>query len=92
MNRIIVQVFQLIRGGRERSLQLRSLLPTLEAIKTLALLPAEQVDALRVAYLFLRRLEICCKAWATSRPRPCQRMNCIAPGWRGRWIVPTGLL
>lgn len=53
----IVQVFQLIRGGRERSLQLRSLLPTLEAIKTLALLPAEQVDALRVAYLFLRRLE-----------------------------------
>ncbi|MDQ1213567.1 bifunctional [glutamate--ammonia ligase]-adenylyl-L-tyrosine phosphorylase/[glutamate--ammonia-ligase] adenylyltransferase [Pantoea anthophila] len=53
----IVQVFQLIRGGRERSLQLRALLPTLEAIKTLALLPAEQVDALRDAYLFLRRLE-----------------------------------
>ncbi|TPV23214.1 bifunctional [glutamate--ammonia ligase]-adenylyl-L-tyrosine phosphorylase/[glutamate--ammonia-ligase] adenylyltransferase [Pantoea anthophila] len=53
----IVQVFQLIRGGRERSLQLRALLPTLEAIKTLALLPAEQVDALREAYLFLRRLE-----------------------------------
>lgn len=53
----IVQVFQLIRGGRERSLQLRSLLPTLEAIKNLALLPAEQVDALRDAYLFLRRLE-----------------------------------
>ena len=54
---VIVQVFQLIRGGRERSLQLRALLPTLEAIKTLALLPAEQVDALREAYLFLRRLE-----------------------------------
>jgi len=53
----IVQVFQLIRGGRECSLQLRALLPTLEAIKTLALLPAEQVDALREAYLFLRRLE-----------------------------------
>ncbi|MDU7869220.1 MAG: bifunctional [glutamate--ammonia ligase]-adenylyl-L-tyrosine phosphorylase/[glutamate--ammonia-ligase] adenylyltransferase, partial [Pantoea sp.] len=53
----IVQVFQLIRGGRERSLQLRALLPTLEAIKALALLPAEQVDALRGAYLFLRRLE-----------------------------------
>ena len=53
----IVQVFQLIRGGRERSLQLRALMPTLAAIGELALLPAEQIDALRHAYLFLRRLE-----------------------------------
>lgn len=53
----IVQVFQLIRGGRERSLQLRSLLPTLQAIGELALLMPEQVDHLRDAYLFLRRLE-----------------------------------
>ncbi|MBW1215128.1 bifunctional [glutamate--ammonia ligase]-adenylyl-L-tyrosine phosphorylase/[glutamate--ammonia-ligase] adenylyltransferase [Pantoea allii] len=53
----IVQVFQLIRGGRERSLQLRALLPTLSAIESLALLPPEQVAALRAAYLFLRRLE-----------------------------------
>ncbi|WP_409074861.1 bifunctional [glutamate--ammonia ligase]-adenylyl-L-tyrosine phosphorylase/[glutamate--ammonia-ligase] adenylyltransferase [Pantoea sp. C3] len=53
----IVQVFQLIRGGRERSLQLRALMPTLAAIGELALLPAEQIDALRNAYLFLRRLE-----------------------------------
>lgn len=53
----IVQVFQLIRGGRERSLQLRALMPTLAAIGELALLPAKQIDALRNAYLFLRRLE-----------------------------------
>jgi len=53
----IVQVFQLIRGGRERSLQLRSLLPTLSAIGELGLLTAEQVATLREAYLFLRRLE-----------------------------------
>lgn len=53
----IVQVFQLIRGGRERSLQLRSLLPTLSAIGELGLLAAHQVEHLRVAYLFLRRLE-----------------------------------
>ncbi|WP_421506458.1 bifunctional [glutamate--ammonia ligase]-adenylyl-L-tyrosine phosphorylase/[glutamate--ammonia-ligase] adenylyltransferase [Erwinia rhapontici] len=53
----IVQVFQLIRGGRERSLQLRSLLPTLDAIGQLNLLPAEQVEQLQDAYLFLRRLE-----------------------------------
>ena len=53
----IVQVFQLIRGGRERSLQLRSLLPTLKAIGELNLLPAAQLGELEGAYLFLRRLE-----------------------------------
>ncbi|WP_338573523.1 bifunctional [glutamate--ammonia ligase]-adenylyl-L-tyrosine phosphorylase/[glutamate--ammonia-ligase] adenylyltransferase [Erwinia billingiae] len=53
----IVQVFQLIRGGRERSLQLRALLPTLQAIGELNLLPGEQVGQLSEAYLYLRRLE-----------------------------------
>ena len=53
----IVQVFQLIRGGREPSLQQRSLLPTLTAIEQLHLLPAGDADTLRAAYLWLRRLE-----------------------------------
>lgn len=53
----IVQVFQLIRGGRERLLQLRSLLPTLDAIGELALLKKQHIVHLRHAYLFLRRLE-----------------------------------
>lgn len=53
----IVQVFQLIRGGRERTLQQRALLPTLSAIEALHLLTQPQVNALREAYLFLRRLE-----------------------------------
>ncbi|MEQ1963075.1 bifunctional [glutamate--ammonia ligase]-adenylyl-L-tyrosine phosphorylase/[glutamate--ammonia-ligase] adenylyltransferase [Xenorhabdus khoisanae] len=53
----ITQVFQLIRGGREPSLQSRSLLPTLKAIENLALLPPEQVRQLEESYLFLRRLE-----------------------------------
>ncbi|WP_333854103.1 bifunctional [glutamate--ammonia ligase]-adenylyl-L-tyrosine phosphorylase/[glutamate--ammonia-ligase] adenylyltransferase [Leclercia sp.] len=53
----IVQVFQLIRGGREPSLQSRSLLPTLSAIAQLHLLPEGDDRILREAYLFLRRLE-----------------------------------
>lgn len=53
----IVQVFQLIRGGRERTLQQRSLLPTLEAIDALNLLPQDQVKQLGDAWRFLRRLE-----------------------------------
>jgi glutamate-ammonia-ligase adenylyltransferase len=50
-------VFQLIRGGREPSLQSRSLLPTLDAIDKLGLLPPGDAPALRQAYLYLRRLE-----------------------------------
>lgn len=53
----IVQVFQLIRGGREPSLQSRSLLPTLSAIAALHLLSENDADQLQQAYLFLRRLE-----------------------------------
>ena len=53
----IVQVFQLIRGGREPLLQSRSLLPTLAAIEALHLLSETDAQALRAAYLFLRRLE-----------------------------------
>ncbi|WP_072550305.1 MULTISPECIES: bifunctional [glutamate--ammonia ligase]-adenylyl-L-tyrosine phosphorylase/[glutamate--ammonia-ligase] adenylyltransferase [Candidatus Fukatsuia] len=53
----IAQVFQLIRGGREPSLQQRALLPTLQTIAELGLLPLTQVDQLSTSYLFLRRLE-----------------------------------
>ncbi len=53
----IVQVFQLIRGGREPALQSRSLLPTLAAIEQLHLLPEGDAEKLRAAYLWLRRLE-----------------------------------
>ena len=53
----IVQVFQLIRGGREPSLQSRALLPTLSAINALHLLSDTDAEHLRSAYLFLRRLE-----------------------------------
>ncbi|AOM42950.1 bifunctional glutamine synthetase adenylyltransferase/deadenyltransferase [Xenorhabdus hominickii] len=53
----ITQVFQLIRGGREPDLQLRSLLPTLKVIEEQALLIPEQVRQLEDSYLFLRRLE-----------------------------------
>ncbi|XQS19110.1 bifunctional [glutamate--ammonia ligase]-adenylyl-L-tyrosine phosphorylase/[glutamate--ammonia-ligase] adenylyltransferase [Citrobacter telavivensis] len=53
----IAQAFQLIHGGREPSLQSRSLLPTLSAIAALHLLSENDAEQLRQAYLFLRRLE-----------------------------------
>jgi glutamate-ammonia-ligase adenylyltransferase len=53
----IAQVFQLIRGGRDPSLQIR---PTLSVLKLLAerkLIPSETERELREAYVFLRRVE-----------------------------------
>ena len=53
----IGQVFQLIRGGKEKSLQTRSILEALQFIAKLNLLPQPVVDELIAAYYFLRRVE-----------------------------------
>ena len=53
----LVQAFQIIRGGREPVFRLR---PTLKALALLGekhILPAEAVDELRAAYVYLRNLE-----------------------------------
>ena len=51
------QVFQLIRGGREKSLQLRSTRQTLAALAELRLMETETIDELQESYVFLRDLE-----------------------------------
>ncbi|MBN6074358.1 bifunctional [glutamate--ammonia ligase]-adenylyl-L-tyrosine phosphorylase/[glutamate--ammonia-ligase] adenylyltransferase [Aggregatibacter actinomycetemcomitans] len=53
----IVQVFQLIRGGREAALQQHELLNLLPELTKLHLISDEQEMQLRHAYLFLRRTE-----------------------------------
>lgn len=53
----IAQVFQLIRGGRDASLQIRPTLAVLARLVERRLLPAESEAELREAYVFLRRLE-----------------------------------
>lgn len=53
----IVQVFQLIRGGRVIGLQTRSLLTALQVIEQESLLDNNEVAQLRNNYLFLRRCE-----------------------------------
>ena len=52
-----VQLFQLVRGGRDTGLQLHSTREALAAIGERGLLPRERVAALAGAYDFLRRLE-----------------------------------
>ncbi|NIP19396.1 MAG: bifunctional [glutamate--ammonia ligase]-adenylyl-L-tyrosine phosphorylase/[glutamate--ammonia-ligase] adenylyltransferase, partial [Xanthomonadales bacterium] len=53
----LVQGFQLLRGGREPSLQTSSLLEAMRQVDELSLLPSGTVDSLSLDYEFLRRLE-----------------------------------
>ncbi len=53
----IAQVFQLIRGGHERSLQQQSTLPVLQALGERRFIAPATADELRAAYIFLRKLE-----------------------------------
>ncbi len=53
----IAQVFQLIRGGQDASLQIKPTLAVLALLKSKGLLPEKTVDELSVAYVFLRNLE-----------------------------------
>ncbi|MCU5771691.1 bifunctional [glutamate--ammonia ligase]-adenylyl-L-tyrosine phosphorylase/[glutamate--ammonia-ligase] adenylyltransferase [Erwiniaceae bacterium BAC15a-03b] len=79
----IVQVFQLIRGGRERSLQLRSLLPVLQSIGALNLLSATQLNQLHDGYLFLRRLENLLQSIADEQTQtlPADELNRARLAW-----------
>jgi glutamate-ammonia-ligase adenylyltransferase len=53
----VAQAFQLIRGGVDKRLQHRELLPVLDRLAELGLLPAQVRDELLAAYIFLRRTE-----------------------------------
>ncbi|HEU4708650.1 MAG TPA: bifunctional [glutamate--ammonia ligase]-adenylyl-L-tyrosine phosphorylase/[glutamate--ammonia-ligase] adenylyltransferase, partial [Methylophilaceae bacterium] len=53
----IAQVFQLIRGGRDASLQIKTTLDVLRLLQDKGLLSFQTVDELSDAYVFLRNLE-----------------------------------
>lgn len=53
----IAQVFQLIRGGQDASLQIKPTLEVLNLLKIKGLLQEKTVDELVEAYVFLRNLE-----------------------------------
>jgi glutamate-ammonia-ligase adenylyltransferase len=53
----IAQVFQLIRGGQDASLQIKPTLEVLKLLKNKGLLQEKTVDDLLTAYIFLRNLE-----------------------------------
>lgn len=59
----IAQAFQLVHGGRDKALQSRSLLTTLQVLENNNFLDIESHRALRAAYEFLRRAENRLQEW-----------------------------
>jgi len=59
----IGQAFQLVRGGRDHDLQVRSIQKVLELLGDKALMPLYAVRELLAAYAFLRRTENHIQAW-----------------------------
>ncbi|QDE38211.1 bifunctional [glutamate--ammonia ligase]-adenylyl-L-tyrosine phosphorylase/[glutamate--ammonia-ligase] adenylyltransferase [Luteibacter pinisoli] len=53
----VVQLTQMIRGGRDPALRVRGLLPALRACESRGYIPKARARLLREAYVFLRRLE-----------------------------------
>ncbi len=60
----IVQSFQLIHGGRDRSLQQKNLLQVLSTLDQENYLPSEAAEELKQAYVYLRNLEHAIQAMA----------------------------
>ena len=74
----IVQVFQLIRGGREIKLQQYELLKLLPEIRDLGLITPQQYRELREAYIFYDVLKTCFKPLMTNKRNYFQQMKKIA--------------
>ena len=59
----LAQMFQLMRGGTDPRFRIRPTLEVLDLVKQQAILPANEVDDLKTAYVYLRRLEHRIQVW-----------------------------
>lgn len=59
----IAQIFQMIRGGQMRALQLKGTQETLNKLAETAIMPSEHVETLLAAYRFLRDVEHRLQYW-----------------------------
>ena len=59
----LAQMFQLMRGGTDPRFRVQPTLQALNLIKQRGILPAQEVDELQAAYIFLRRLEHRIQVW-----------------------------
>ena len=59
----LAQMFQLMRGGTDPRFRTRPTLEVLDLVKQQGILPAGEVDDLKTAYVYLRRLEHRIQVW-----------------------------
>ncbi len=59
----LAQMFQLMRGGTDPRFRVRPTLQVLDLVRQRGILPAEDVEQLTSAYIFLRRLEHRIQVW-----------------------------
>lgn len=59
----LAQMFQLMRGGTDPRFRIRPTLEVLDLIRQRGILPANEVEDLQSAYVFLRRLEHRLQVW-----------------------------
>jgi len=59
----LAQMFQLMRGGTDPRFRIRPTLEVLELVKQQGILPADEVEDLKAAYVYLRRLEHRIQVW-----------------------------
>ncbi|MBO1518213.1 bifunctional [glutamate--ammonia ligase]-adenylyl-L-tyrosine phosphorylase/[glutamate--ammonia-ligase] adenylyltransferase [Oceanisphaera pacifica] len=79
----IAQVFQLIRGGREPSLQVRHLPTALAAIEALGDISADDAKQLHQSYRLLRQVENFLQAFDDQQTQtlPHDELNCSRLAW-----------
>ena len=59
----LAQMFQLMRGGTDPRFRIRPTLEVLDLVKQKEILPASEVEDLKAAYIYLRRLEHRIQVW-----------------------------
>ena len=59
----LAQMFQLMRGGTDPRFRIRPTLEVLDLVKQQGILPADEVEGLKTAYVYLRRLEHRIQVW-----------------------------
>ena len=77
----VAQLFQLIRGGREESLQARGTREILRRLASQNRLTQTEADTLLAAYAFWRAIEHRLQYEETPRPTFCRAMRRLRAIW-----------
>jgi glutamate-ammonia-ligase adenylyltransferase len=81
----LAQMFQLMRGGTDPRFRIRPTLEVLELVKQQGILPAKEIDDLKMAYVYLRRLEHRIQVWEDQQTHYLPEDEVLVLVWRRVW-------